>query len=107
MKCPFYIKVSSVCKRLLVASESNFYKKKDGKYGLTSRCKECQIEKSKDRQRECKEEISKYKKHYVEKNKDKYNLIVLFIIFICITIPFIFSIFNPFIYFIQSFFAKI
>ena len=71
MKCPFYIKVCSVCKRLLVASESNFYKKKDGKYGLTSRCKECQIEKSKDRQRECKEEISKYKKQYVEKNKDK------------------------------------
>ena len=28
MKCPFYIKVCSVCKRLLVASESNFYKKK-------------------------------------------------------------------------------
>ena len=43
MKCPYYIKVCSKCKRILVANENNFRNKKtNGVYKLYSICKECE-----------------------------------------------------------------
>ena len=41
MKCPYCIKKCTKCGNLLVANEINFRKKKNGKYNLTSECKEC------------------------------------------------------------------
>lgn len=41
MKIPYVFKKCTKCGRWLVANTFNFYKKKGGKYGLTSQCKEC------------------------------------------------------------------
>lgn len=41
MNIPYVMRKCSVCGRWLVASTVNFHKQKTGKYGLTSKCKEC------------------------------------------------------------------
>ncbi len=41
MNTPYVFKKCSKCGRWLVASTVNFNKRKDGKYGLNSQCKEC------------------------------------------------------------------
>ena len=66
MKCPFCIKICTKCKRILVANEMNFGKKKCGKYGLNSQCKKCRKEYTKNN----KKEISEYKKQYYKENKE-------------------------------------
>lgn len=71
MKCPFKIKVCSRCKRILVAYGGNFYKIKNGKYGLASECKKCQSEKSNQWNKNNKEHKKEYMKQYKENNKDK------------------------------------
>lgn len=60
MKCPFVIKVCSKCKRILIANEINFHKKKNYKYGLRSECKVCE-----------KEYMKKYSKQYYEERKEE------------------------------------
>lgn len=88
MKCPFLIKVCAKCKRILVANENNFKRKKDGKYGLNSQCKNCFSqyqkeynkryreenlekikEKDKERYLDRKEEINEYNKKYRKEHK--------------------------------------
>ena len=86
MKCPFVIKVCSKCKRILVANEINFNKRKDSKDGLRNECKICKkkmskkyrennkdiLKKSNKKWRENNvEKIKKYKKEYRENNKEK------------------------------------
>lgn len=44
MKCPFVIKICTKCKRILVANETNFRKRKRGKYNLDNNCKCCRRE---------------------------------------------------------------
>ena len=78
--CSFCIKVCPDCKRILVANKINFYKKKDGKWGLSKICKKCEKkykEEHKEEIKECKkqwyekhrEERSNYKKQWYEDNK--------------------------------------
>lgn len=67
MKCPFYIKVCTKCRKLLVAYSGNFRKTKKGKYGFIGRCKEC----DKQYREEHKEEISEKNKIYYEENKEE------------------------------------
>ena len=69
MKCPYCIKVCTKCKRILVANETNFTKKKNGKYGLVARCKKCDKKYREDN----KEKIAECKKKCYEKNKDHYS----------------------------------
>lgn len=68
MKCPFVIKVCTRCKKILIANERNFSKKKNGKYGLCSRCKKCDKKYREDN----KEHIKRYKEEYKKDNPD-YN----------------------------------
>ena len=72
MKCPYYIKVCSKCKRILVANENNFRNKKtNGVYKLYSICKECEKKYTKKYREEHKEEIAEKSKQYYEENKEK------------------------------------
>ena len=95
MKCPFVMKRCKKCNELLVANTINFYKKKDGKYGLRSRCKKCDNAQKKkyyeENKEECRERSRKWHennpeynkqwrkdnkehiKEYNEKNKDRIN----------------------------------
>ena len=41
MNIPFVFKKCTKCGEWLVANKINFYKSKNGKYGLESQCKEC------------------------------------------------------------------
>lgn len=71
MKCPFVIKVCTKCKRILVANEINFRKKKDGKYGCHSRCKICQKELDKEYRKNNIEEIRRKDKDRYQREKEK------------------------------------
>lgn len=95
MKCPFVMRRCKKCNMLLVANTMNFYKKKDGKYGLRSRCKKCDNAQKKkyyeENKEECRERSRKWHennpeynkqwrkdnkehiKEYNEKNKDRIN----------------------------------
>ena len=66
MKCPYCIKKCSKCDKLLIAHSSNFKKKRQGKYGFASQCKEC----DKQYYEENKEEILGKQKQYYEENKE-------------------------------------
>ena len=70
MKCPFCIKICTKCKRILVANKINFCKKKNGKWGLSSRCKECDKKRNKKYYDDNKEEILEQKKQYYNDNKE-------------------------------------
>ena len=82
MKCPYVIKVCTKCKRILVANTMNFKRTKKGRFGLTSKCKNCDrkyyednkehiLEKNKMYRNEHKEERREANKKYRENNKDK------------------------------------
>lgn len=71
MNCPYCIKVCTKCKRLLVAYNGNFFKKKGGKYGVASQCKTCFSNYHKNRYEENREEILRKNKEYRENNIEK------------------------------------
>ena len=73
LKCPYCIKVCSKCKRILVANEINFHKKKSGKYGLRADCKVCEKEYKREYSKKNKDKIKEYMKQYYEDNKEKIN----------------------------------
>ena len=52
---------------------TEFYKTKNGKFGVDSWCKKCQIEYSKNFNKRNKKNIAKYSKDYRDKNKEKLN----------------------------------
>ena len=67
MDCPYCIKVCSKCGEILVANEMNFYKKKNGKYGLKATCKVC----DKQYQEDNKQHKQEYDKQYYQDNKEQ------------------------------------
>ena len=71
MNCPYCIKKCSKCGKLLVANTMNFRKKKDGKYGLRSRCKRCMSIENKEHYENNKEHYKEYMKGWRENNPDK------------------------------------
>lgn len=86
MNIPYVFKKCSKCGRWLVANTVNFNKKKYGKYGLHSWCKECvcanskkwneehkeeKRERDKKYRKEHKETIAKQMKNYYEKHKEE------------------------------------
>ncbi len=71
MKIPYVFKKCSKCGRWLVASTFNFHKKKGGKYGLRTVCKECANVDNKKWRQENKEKIAEYQKNYYQENKEK------------------------------------
>ena len=70
MKCPFAIKVCTKCKRILVAYNGNFAKKKSGKWGLRADCKKCINKYNEEYYIKNKNEIKIQTKEYNEKNKE-------------------------------------
>lgn len=72
MNTPFVFKKCSKCGRWLVASTINFSKRKDGKYGLHSWCKECRSDCDKKWREENKEKKKAYDKKYYEEHKEYY-----------------------------------
>lgn len=69
MKCPFVIKVCTICKRILIANEINFAKDKRSKSGLQSKCKIC----DKIYREKHVKEIKEYKKQYYKEHKEEKN----------------------------------
>ncbi len=67
MNCPYNVKICTKCKKILIACEINFVKAKKGKYGLASKCKEC----NKIYREEHKEENKEYMKKYYEEHKEE------------------------------------
>ena len=70
MKCPFCIKVCTTCNKILVANEINFNKKKNGKFGLESKCKKCRKEYQKQWREENKEYYKEQRRKYYKNNKN-------------------------------------
>ena len=68
MNCPYNVKVCTKCKRILIACEINFDKKKCGKYGLRADCKICKAKHNKQWREENKEKIKEKKKQYYKEN---------------------------------------
>ena len=73
MNCPYNVKVCTKCKRILIACEINFDKKKCGKYGLRADCKICKAKHNKQWREENKEKIKEKKKQYYKENKEHCN----------------------------------
>ena len=84
MNIPYVMKKCNTCGEWIVASNINFHKEKNGKYGLRGQCKKCRneykkeyYEENKDKKKEYYEEnkdkIKEYKKEYYEKNKEYYK----------------------------------
>lgn len=71
MNTPYVFKKCTKCGKWLVASTVNFYKNKDGKYGLKSVCKECDKVRSKKYYEQNKEEKGEYDKKYREGHKEE------------------------------------
>ena len=70
MKCPYCIKVCTKCNRILIAYEGNFKKEKKGKWGLSSRCKECCKKYDEQYYKDNKEHFKEYRKQYYKENKE-------------------------------------
>ena len=73
MNIPYVFKKCKTCGEWLVASNFNFYKEKNGKYGLKSQCKECgkeYREKNKDKE---KERQRKWYENNPEKSFNRHN----------------------------------
>ena len=62
MKCPYVMRKCNTCGKWLVASNINFHKEKNGKYGLRGQCKKCK-----------KEYADKNKQHKKEYDKKRYE----------------------------------
>lgn len=69
--CPFVIQVCTMCERILVANENNFYKGRNEKLGLKTYCKKCAKKYDKKRYKNNKKEILDKCKERYENNKDK------------------------------------
>ena len=73
MNIPFVFKKCTKCGEWLVANKINFYKSKNGKYGLESQCKECRNRKQKEKyanNNEWKEERLRKNREYHKKKYD-------------------------------------
>ena len=83
MKSPYCIKICSKCGKLLIANETNFRKRKNGKYGLRAECRKCEQkykqewskrEETKEKQKEiCKKYYNNHKKQFHEYNSQYYE----------------------------------
>ena len=71
MNIPYVMRKCTKCGKWFVASHYNFYKSKKSKWGLSSRCKECDKIKSKVFRDNNKDYIKDYNKNYRENNKGK------------------------------------
>ena len=71
MNIPYVFKTCTKCGETLPATTEYFHKKKTGKYGLSSICKKCALERVKQYNKDNKDKIAKYKKQWYEDNKDK------------------------------------
>ena len=70
MNIPYIMKKCSKCGRWLVANTVNFHKGKGYKYGLRSKCKECDGKYSKEYRENNKDRISEKNKQYYQDNRD-------------------------------------
>ena len=70
MNIPYVFKRCTKCGRWVVANSMNFYKDKNGKYGLNSQCKECKNKYDKKYREEHKEAIAEKNKKYRKQNKE-------------------------------------
>ena len=73
MNIPYAFKECSKCGEWLVANKINFHKKKDGKWGLESRCKKCKNKDKKEHYENNKEYKKEYSKKHYENNKEYYK----------------------------------
>ena len=69
MRCPFVIKKCTKCSRLLIANEINFSKNKNGKWGLSARCKKC----DKKYNKQWRKNNPEYQKQWHKEHKEKVN----------------------------------
>ena len=69
MRCPFVIKKCTKCGRLLIANEINFSKNKNGKWGLSARCKKC----DKKYNKQWRKNNPEYQKQWHKEHKEKVN----------------------------------
>lgn len=67
MNIPYVFKKCTKCGRWLVASEINFYKHKNCKYGLQAQCKECYSAYRKENKERFSQYDKKYRKEHIEK----------------------------------------
>ena len=70
MNIPYVMKRCTKCGEWLVANKINFGKRKDGKWGLKSRCKKCEKGYKKQYYEDNKEYVIKHNKQYYEDNKE-------------------------------------
>ena len=68
MKCPYCMKICSICGKLLVANSINFHKGKE-KYGVRNKCKICVKEYDKQYREKNKEHLKELNKKYREEHK--------------------------------------
>ena len=71
MNCPYFVKVCTKCKRILVAYNGNFYTSKKGKYGFRADCKECKAKYDNQHYQENKEQKTEYNKQYYQENRQQ------------------------------------
>ena len=77
MKCPFCIKICTQCKKLLVANKVNFTGHKKMKYGVSSKCKNCENENRRNKYKndlDYKEKTLNRNKNYYEENKEELQI---------------------------------
>ena len=67
MNIPYVMKKCTKCGEWLVANNINFYKQKKGKYGFTSKCKQCESKIKKDKRNNNEE----YRKNQNKKNREE------------------------------------
>ena len=72
MNTPYCFKRCTVCGEWKVVNIYNFYKKKSGKWGLDSRCKECKSKIRKNKWETDYEYRNEYNKKQREKHREKY-----------------------------------
>ena len=71
MNIPYVMRQCSCCGEWLVANTVNFHRKKDGKYGLHSRCKECSRKYSKQYYETNRDSMIEYQKQWYKGNRNK------------------------------------
>ena len=71
MNIPYVFKKCSYCGKWLVASTVNFKKQKNGKYGLNSKCKECEKKYNKQWREANKDKRREYNKQWYQDNRNK------------------------------------
>lgn len=79
MDIPYVFKRCNKCGRWLVASSTNFYKRKNGKYGLRARCKKCDNKRNKkyyDKNKEAEAERSKKYRETLQGQVTVFNIAI-------------------------------